>query len=76
MAQKELDCKGKLCPLPIIDLSRFSKNEMQVGDVVRMEATDKACKSDVEAWCKKTGNQLIDSTLEGDISIMFIQRTV
>ena len=75
MAQKELDTKGKLCPVPIIELSRFLKSQMEAGDVVRMEATDRACKTDVEAWCAKTGNKLIESSMEGDISVMFIEKT-
>lgn len=47
----ELDCRGMLCPLPIIVLAkRFT--EVAIGGVVGVAATDAAARHDVAAWCR------------------------
>lgn len=57
MADKELDCKGLMCPMPIVKISKISK-EMSSGQTLQVTATDPAFKADVDAWCTKTGNTL------------------
>ena len=53
-----LDCKDLSCPMPIVKLSLKMK-QMQVGESIEITATDPAFKADVEAWVRKTGNQLV-----------------
>ena len=57
MADRDLNCKGLMCPMPIVKTSRESKT-MTRGQRLRVEATDSSFKPDIEAWCKKTGNIL------------------
>jgi len=47
----ELDCRGWLCPLPIIELGK-RYDEVPVGAVVAVVATDVAARHDVPAWCR------------------------
>jgi tRNA 2-thiouridine synthesizing protein A len=47
----ELDCRGMLCPLPVIELGRRI-DEVPVGGVVAVAATDVAARTDVPAWCR------------------------
>ncbi len=47
----ELDCRGRLCPLPIIELARHL-DEVAVGEVVAVVADDAAARHDVPAWCR------------------------
>ena len=57
-AELELDCRGMLCPLPIIELAkRFGEDE--VGQVVAVAATDVAARYDVPAWCRMRGQEYV-----------------
>ena len=53
-----LDCKGLMCPMPIVKLAKKMK-EMQVGKVLELICDDIGSKEDVPAWCKSTGNELV-----------------
>jgi tRNA 2-thiouridine synthesizing protein A len=50
-----LDCRGRRCPLPILDLAR-SIGDVAVGDTVTVEADDPAARPDVQAWCRMRGH--------------------
>lgn len=58
MSEEKLDAKDLKCPMPIVEVSRKVKT-MNIGDVLAIEATDKVFRPDIEAWCKKTGNELL-----------------
>ncbi len=47
----ELDCRGLICPQPVIDLARAIL-AVAIGDVVAVAATDPATRYDVPAWCR------------------------
>jgi len=47
-----------MCPGPITDLFRAYRNA-SVGDVIELLATDPAAKSDVQAWAKRSGNEVL-----------------
>jgi TusA-related sulfurtransferase len=72
-ADRELDCKGMLCPMPIVKLNKEIKG-MQIGQVLKMIATDKGAPADVQAWARQTGNELIDSHQENDKFVFFVRR--
>lgn len=54
-----LDCKGLMCPMPIVQLAKKMKT-MKVGDELDLISDDVGSKEDVPAWCQRTGNQLVD----------------
>jgi TusA-related sulfurtransferase len=54
-----LDCKELRCPLPIVKLSKAMK-EMTAGQTIVVEASDPAFKSDVQAWVKTMGYELLE----------------
>jgi len=58
-ATVELDCKGLICPIPILKISRAMK-EMPDGDRLCVQASDPFFQSDIEAWVRKMGHVLID----------------
>ena len=60
----ELDARGLNCPLPILR-ARKSINSMAAGQVLRIIATDPGSVKDFEAFCKQTGNELLDTTQNG-----------
>ncbi|MFL6163114.1 MAG: aminotransferase class V-fold PLP-dependent enzyme [Jatrophihabitantaceae bacterium] len=54
-----LDSRGRRCPLPILDLAR-ALPEVAVGGELVLLADDPAAASDVAAWCRMTGQQLVE----------------
>lgn len=57
----ELDCRGMMCPRPIVELAKLRRKEPG-PTVVRVTADDLAFESDVRAWCEVTGNSLMEMT--------------
>lgn len=55
-----LDCKGQLCPMPIVQLTKKIKT-MKVGEEMELVADDVGSKEDVPAWCRRTGNELLEA---------------
>jgi tRNA 2-thiouridine synthesizing protein A len=72
-ADKELDCSGMLCPVPVIKTSKAIK-EIQVGQVLKMISTDPGAPPDMVAWARQTGNELLDSHQEGKKYIFYFKR--
>ncbi len=72
-ANRTLDAKGLLCPMPIVKLSKLVK-EMSSGEVVLLEATDPGSVPDVTAWAKQTGNPLVAHDQVGDVMRFWIQK--
>ncbi len=56
---KTLDVRGFSCPMPIVKLSQAMK-EMKIGEVIEVLASDPSFVPDVEAWCRKTEQKLIE----------------
>lgn len=47
----ELDCRGLLCPRPVIELGRHV-TDVPVGELIAVTAEDPAARYDVPAWCR------------------------
>jgi tRNA 2-thiouridine synthesizing protein A len=56
-----LDLKGLSCPLPIVKTAKAMK-ALRSGDVVEVFATDPGSTQDFRAWCRSTGNELIEES--------------
>lgn len=69
-----LDCKGLVCPLPIIKTSQAIKT-IEVGQVLELLATDPGVTPDMRAWTSRTGHELLSIEQEGDVFHVFVRRT-
>ena len=69
----KLDACGLQCPGPIIKVFK-GINEMEVGEVLEISATDPAFGIDLESWCKRTSNQLLRIIKEGTITRAWIKK--
>jgi TusA-related sulfurtransferase len=58
---KTLDLKGLSCPLPIVRTAQAAK-DLASGDLIEALATDPGSVADFTAWCKATGNELVEQT--------------
>jgi TusA-related sulfurtransferase len=54
----ELDCRGLVCPAPVIELARHVR-DVEVGELVGVVSTDAAARVDVPAWCRMTGHEYV-----------------
>lgn len=55
----QLDCRGQLCPVPIL-MTEEKIAHMKSGQVLEVAFTDPGAKPDLTAWCRATGNEVID----------------
>jgi tRNA 2-thiouridine synthesizing protein A len=69
-----LDCSGLACPMPIIKTKK-AVDGLQVGQVLKMIATDPGSVSDMDAWTNKTGHELLESEQEDDKYIFYVKKT-
>ena len=60
---RTLDVRGMSCPLPIVHTSKAMK-EMASGDLLEVLATDPGSVQDFSAWCRSTGNELVEQAHE------------
>ncbi|CAN5136209.1 hypothetical protein BH09ACT12_BH09ACT12_04180 [soil metagenome] len=62
----ELDCRGLLCPQPIIELQRHL-TDVAVGELIAVTAEDSAARYDVPAWCRMRSQEYVgqDSAPDG-----------
>ncbi|MBX2838722.1 MAG: sulfurtransferase TusA family protein [Gammaproteobacteria bacterium] len=70
---KELDTSGLNCPMPILRAKKALK-ELQSGDILKVTATDPGSVKDFEAFAKQTGNELLESSTEGDSFIYRLKK--
>ena len=56
---KTLDLKGLSCPMPIVKTALAVK-ELASEELIEALATDPGSVADFAAWCKTTGNTLVD----------------
>ena len=69
-----LDTKGMNCPLPVLKTRKAIK-EIAVGDTLQVLSTDPGSVQDFEAFCRSTGNELLESDEENGIFIFLIRKT-
>ena len=74
MADQVLDVKGLNCPLPILRAKKALKN-MAKDATLEVLATDPGAVKDFEAFCRATGNELLESKAEGDLYTFVIKHT-
>ncbi len=69
----ELDCKGLNCPLPILKTKK-AIDGLASGQILKLLATDPGSVNDVNAWSRRTGNELVGSETEGKIYVFYLKK--
>ncbi len=72
-ADLELDCRGMLCPLPVIELGKRYA-EVPVGGLVAVLADDVAARTDVPAWCRMRGQEYVGEEATADGTPRYVVR--
>jgi tRNA 2-thiouridine synthesizing protein A len=73
MSETILDAKGLNCPLPILKAKKALK-DVATGSTLRVLATDPGSVADFAAFCRTTGNELVESKQEGGTYNFLIKR--
>jgi tRNA 2-thiouridine synthesizing protein A len=68
-----LDCRGRRCPLPILDLARRI-GEAPHGGVVAVDADDVAARFDIPAWCRMRGQLYLGEAAAPDGTPRYLVR--
>lgn len=66
MADQLLDAKGLNCPLPILKAKKALK-EVPPGGTLEILATDPGAVADFQAFCRTTGNELVEHSEDGGV---------
>jgi TusA-related sulfurtransferase len=72
-ADLELDCRGMLCPLPVIELAR-RLSDVPVGGTIAVVATDVAARVDVPAWCRMREQEYLGEDAADDGTPRYVVR--
>ncbi len=73
-ADRTLDARGLSCPMPIVKLSQAMK-EMNTGEVIEVLASDPSFVPDVESWCRKTEQTLIEVIESAEVIKAYIRKS-
>ena len=71
---KTFDLQGLVCPMPVVKISKGIK-EVEVGEVIEAHTTDPGSLTDIPAWGRTTGHEIIESVQDGDLIRFLIRRT-
>jgi tRNA 2-thiouridine synthesizing protein A len=70
---QRIDARGLSCPMPIVKTAQAMRL-LEPGSAIELLATDAGSVKDVAAWCRTTGNILVEQTSDGGVHRFVIQR--
>lgn len=68
-----LDCKGLSCPMPIVRTKK-AMDQLEAGQVIEVQATDKGSLADIQGWARSTGNQYLGSTEDSEVLKHYLRK--
>jgi tRNA 2-thiouridine synthesizing protein A len=74
MADATLDAKGLNCPLPILKAKKALK-EVPRNGTLEILATDPGSVADFQAFCRTTGNELAEHSVDGGVYRFLIRHS-
>jgi len=74
MIDQVLDTKGLNCPLPILKAKKALK-DLPTNAVLQVVSTDPGSVADFEAFCRTTGNELLETQTGDGVYTFLIRHT-
>lgn len=68
-----LDCRGMLCPRPVIELARHI-GDVPVGGTLGVASDDVAAATDVPAWCRMREQEYVGAQIAEDGVPVYVVR--
>ncbi|WP_339226655.1 sulfurtransferase TusA family protein [Oceanobacillus sp. FSL K6-2867] len=72
-ANKQLDAKGLACPMPVVKTKK-AINDLEEGQVLEVQATDRGSKADLAAWSSTVGHQYLGTAERDDVLYHYIRK--
>jgi tRNA 2-thiouridine synthesizing protein A len=69
-----LDTKGLNCPLPVLRVKKAIK-DVTPGEILQVLATDPGAVGDFQAFCKTSGNEMVDWKEDAGVFTFNIRKT-
>lgn len=73
IVDKMIDAKGLVCPMPVVKTKK-AMEEIQPGQVLEIQATDKGSVADLQGWAKNTGHQYLGIVEEGGVFRHYLRK--
>lgn len=73
-ADVQLDAKGLACPMPIVKTKK-AMNDVNDGQILEVQATDKGSIADLKAWSESVGHQYIGTKEEDGVLLHYIRKS-
>ena len=71
---REVDCSGMLCPMPIVLTTKAIK-ELEIGQVLKIIATDAGAPPDMAAWSRQTGHEIVETNENDGVYTFYLRRS-
>jgi tRNA 2-thiouridine synthesizing protein A len=71
---EKFDATGLSCPMPILRCKKVLMR-LNIGDVLYVISTDPDSVRDFEAFCRRSDNELVDSSESGGKFHYFVRKT-
>ena len=71
---KQIDCTGLFCPMPIVK-TREAIKQMARGQVLEMLSDDPASEADMKSWSQITGNELLSIDRDDAVFRFLVKKT-
>ena len=71
--RQRVDARGLSCPMPIVKTAQAFK-ALGSGELIEVVATDPGSVKDFAAWCRVTGNELVEQSSDGAVYRFVIRR--
>lgn len=74
MADQVLDAKGLNCPLPILKAKKALKT-LDAGQTLEIQSTDPGSVADFTAFCRTTGNEMLEQNEAAGVYTYLIRKS-
>ncbi len=68
-----VDAKGLSCPMPIVRAKK-AMDQLESGQVMKLETTDQGSVRDFQSWVKQTNHELLNHFEEGGIYTFYVKK--
>jgi TusA-related sulfurtransferase len=72
-AVRVVDARGLSCPMPVLELAK-AVDQVEIGELIRLLATDPAAKVDVPVWCRMQRQGLRSQHLDDHVWTFEVER--
>jgi rhodanese-related sulfurtransferase/TusA-related sulfurtransferase len=72
-SNETLNAKGLACPMPIVRTKKAITN-LEPGQVIEVQATDKGSTADMKAWAESTGHQFLGTVEDGEVLKHYLRK--